>query len=355
MIEFPETAASEWQIIADAAHIEDELRRRIARDTKVEGEVEKLRVRHVATQTFQQELDADNTPVLEMMTLVNYQSSPSAGPADLIEGVMKANGLTIFLGPSGSGKSTLALQMLHSLLTGETWLGQPVTKIAGSVGALSYDMDGALMMDWIAGFPNIDPAKVSVVNAHKRGNPLGVPEMRAKIVAIWKAMNVEVIVIDSFGASFFGQDQNDAAATMAHYRDLTMFALTEVGAKAVVVLSHSTVGSPHKARGSTTQHDVADTMVSVEGTGVEPRKVRMVKYRPHRDNTGSFTTQMSPVVLTTPDNVTHLVDLDLGAMTMAGMRLPVGSAASVFTDLPDPTAAPDTDSITGSPEGDDDL
>lgn len=349
MIQFPETAQAEWKIVAEAANATTELRQRLERETQVERELDRLRVRHGAALLFQQELDSDQTPVLEMMTLANYQATPNAGPADLIEGVMKQNGLCIFLGPSGSGKSTLALQMLYCLLTGTDWLGQPVTQIAGSVGALSYDMDGALMMDWIAGFPNVDPTKVSVVNAHKRGNPLGVPTMREQIVTAWKAMQVEVVVVDSFGASFFGHDQNDAAATMAHYRDLTKFALTEVGAKAVIVLSHSTEGSPHKARGSTTQHDVADTIVSVAADQHGVRSLRMVKYRQHRDTSGVFTTQMSPVVVTAPDSVTHLVDLDVGGMTLAGMALPARAVAAAFP-LPDPTETPDTES---DEEGDD--
>ncbi len=351
MIQFPETARAEWQIVADAANAATELRLKIERGTKVEAEVEKLRVRHEATLTFQQELDADLTPVLDMMTLANYNSTPNLGPIDLIDGVMKQNGLCIFLGPSGSGKSTLALQMLYCLLTGNDWLGQPVAQISGAVGALSYDMDGALMMDWVAGFPNVDPNKVSIVNAHKRGNPLGVPAMRAQIAATWKAMNVEVVVVDSFGASFFGHDQNDAAATMAHYRDLTKFALTEVGAKAVVVLSHSTEGSPHKARGSTTQHDVADTIVSVAADQHGQRAVRMVKYRQHRNAAGEFTTGMGSVVVTPPDNVTHLVGLDFGAMALAGMHIPASAGAAAFTSLPAVHEAPDTE----SDEEDDDL
>lgn len=250
------------------------------------------------------------------------------------------------LGPSGSGKSTLALQMLHSLATGDDFLGQTTKPIMGSVGVVSYDMDASMVMDWMDGYPNMDPHRVSVVNAYKRGNPLGVPKMRAQIAATWQAMNVETIVIDSFSASFFGLDQNDAGATMQHYRDLRMFALTEVGAKAVIIIVHSTLDSPHKARGSTVHHDVADSIVSVEGTGTEERGVRMVKYRAARGQK-----QMDPRVVTAPDDVTHLVELDLGAMTLAGMHLPTGSAAAAFTAMPDTHEVPDTD----SDEEDDDL
>lgn len=339
MIQFPETARVEWEVVADAAEAEARLRKKIHHDTEVEREATRLRVRHEATLRFQAELDADQTPLLEMATLADYQTNPAAAPVDLIEGVLKDNGLCIMLGPSGSGKSTLGLQMLHSLMTGEDWLGQPTKPLMGSVGILSYDMDAAMVMDWMIGFPNVDPFKVSVVNAYKRGNPLGVPAMRAQIAAAWRAMNVETVVLDSFSASFFGLDQNDAAATMHHYRDLKLFALTEVGAKSLVVIVHSTESSPHKARGSSVHHDVADTIVSVEVGNTGQRSIRMVKYRAAR---GQF--QMNPVVVTAPDSVTHLVALDFGAMQLAGMQLPVGAAAQAFTALPAPTAAPDTDS-----------
>jgi hypothetical protein len=169
--------------------------------------------------------------------------------------------------------------------------------------------------------------------------------MRAQIVAAWKAMNVETVMIDSFSASFFAHDQNDAGLTMAHYRDLIKFALTEVGAKSLIVIVHSTEGSPHKARGSTVHHDVADTIVAVEGTGLDPRKVSMVKYRAARGQV-----MMPPVIVTAPDDVTHLVSLDLGEMTLAGLHLPAGAAAAAFTDVPDTYETPDTDS-----EEDDDL
>lgn len=347
VIQFPETAQSEWKIVADAANAEQRLKEKIEHDTLVDREVQRLRQRHDANLIFQQELDADSTPELEMTTLANYASNPSAAPLDMIEGVIKANGLTLMLGPSGSGKSTLALQILYCLMTGEDFLGQTTKPIMGGVGIVSYDMDASLMLDWMSGFPNVDPSQVSVVNAHKRGNPLGVPALRAQIAAAWQGK--EVIMIDSFSASFFGSDQNDAAATQHHYRDLTKFALTECGAKAVIVIVHSTESSPTKVRGSTVHHDVADSIVSVwvpDKTN-QQRHVDMTKYRAALGQQ-----QMKPCVITAPDAVTHLVDLDLGAMSLAGMQLPVGASAAAFAVMPDDVhEAPDTDSDTEEDDG----
>lgn len=347
MIQFPETLMTEWQVVADAAEAEYKLRQRIQRETEVERETERLRVRYAATQAFQNELDADQTPVLEMATLATYKSNPSAAPVAMIDGVLNVNSVCLVLGPSGSGKSTLGLQMLNSLMTGDDWLGQPTKPIMGSVGIMSYDMDATLVMDWMSGFPSIDASKVSVVNAYKRGNPLAVPQMRAQIAAAWKAINVEVVQIDSFSASFFGHDQNDAALVQSHYRDLIKFALTEVGAKALMIIVHSTENSPHKARGSTVHQDVADSIVSVEGTGTEERKIKMVKYRAALGQT-----MMDPRVVTAPDSVTHLVELDYGAMTLAGMHLPASAAAHAFTTVPDTYEDPDTDSDTDEEEDD---
>ena len=350
MIQFPETAWVEWVVASKAAKVDSEIRQKIERGTMVERELERLRVRHEATVLFQQELDADQTPALEMSTLATYQSNPAAAPADLVDGVLKDNGLCIMLGPSGSGKSTNAFQMLHSMSTGVDWLGQPVTQINGAFGILSYDMDSAMVLDIMANYPNLDPAKVSVVNAYKRGNPVGVPALRAQIAAAWRAMNVEVVVLDSFSASFFGHDQNDAAATMAHYRDMKLFALTEVGARALIVIAHSTEGSPHKVRGSTVHHDVADSIVVVTKDGkTGSRTVEMAKYRAARGQQ-----QMSPVVVGAPDPVTHLVSLDLGAMSLAGMHLPATAGAAAFPALPEPHQKPDTTPDAES-ESEDDL
>ncbi len=76
----------------------------------------------------------------------------------------------------------------------------------------------------------------------------------------------------------------------------------------------------------------------------------MVKYRQHRDVTGTMTSQMNPVVITEPDDVTHLVELDLGGMTMAGMSLSSGAAVQAFPDLPPENEPPDTDSDSGDEE-----
>lgn len=347
MIEFPETAAREWSVAVETIEAEHALRKRIQTDTEVERETDKLRIRYEANALFQTEIDADATPVLEMLTLADYRTNPSAAPVDLIDGVVKDNGLTIMLGPSGSGKSTVALQMIHSLATGEEWMGQIAKPLMGAFGVISYDMDGSMVMDWMDGYPNMDPTKVSVVNAYKRGNPLGVPAMRAQIAAAWRAMNVEVIVLDSFSASFFGHDQNDAAAVMSHYRDMKLFALTECEARALVVIVHSTQGSPHKARGSSVHHDVADSIVAMEGTDADPRHLRMVKYRAARGQK-----QMDPVVLGVPDPTTHLVEIDTGGMIMASYTLPATAIAAAFTDVPDPHEAPDV-STDYDDEGDD--
>lgn len=347
MIQFPETARVEWEAVADAANAAEELRLRIERGTKIEKEVEHLRVRHAATTIFQQEQDSEQTPVLEMMTVADYQSNPSfTAPVDLIEGVLKDNSLCLVLGPSGSGKSTIAMQMVHSLSTGDDWLGQTSKPLTGAFGILSYDMDAAMMAAVLVKYPGLDMRKVSIVNAFKRGNPLGVPEFRRQIAAVWKQMGVEVVVLDSFSASFFGVDQNDAAATMHHYRDLKLFALTEVGAKALVVIVHSTESKPDKVRGSTVHHDVADSIVGYVAAPTGERTARMVKYR-----AAPGQHQMSPVIVSAPDSVTHLVGLDIGAMSLAGMQLPAGSAAAAFTDVPEPIAIPDTE----SEQEDDDL
>lgn len=351
MIQFPETVQAEWDRVANAAKASARLRAQIEHDTRVERETELVRIRYEAKLKHQQELDADQTPALEMTTLADYQSNPAAAPADLIDGVLKSDGLCVVVGPSGSGKSTLALQMLHSLSTGVTWLEQDVKPIMGGIGIMSYDMDASMVMDWMVGFPNMDASKVSVVNAYKRGNPLGVPDMRSKIAESWRNLGVEIVVIDSFSASFFGESQNDAAATMHHYRDLKLFALTECEAKALIVIAHSTEGNPFKARGSTVHQDVADSIVGVEvlppGGTKGPRKIEMAKYRAARGQK-----QMDTRIVGAPDDVTHLVSLDTGAMTLAGLPLPPSVGAAAF-ELPETNEAPEAQDNESEQEDDD--
>lgn len=329
MVEFPETAVAEWTAAAEAAEAPFRLAEKIAQEQEVERALEKLRVRHQAEVFFQQELNAETTPVLEMGTLAELVNSPTMTfPDDMIDGVLKDSGVCIVLGPASSGKSTIAMQMIHSLTTGEDWMGQTAKPLSGSFGVLSYDMDYRMLGATLNKYPDLDHSRVSLVQAYKQGNPLGTPKFRKQIADTWRANNTEVVFIDSFSASFFGHDQNDAGATMAHYRDLKQFALTEVGAKVLIVIVHSTDSNPDKARGSTVHHDVADSIVGVSVNPDQSRKIRMVKYRAAP---GQF--QMNPVIVSAPDSVTHLISLDPSAMTLAGLSVPAVINADMFDDV----------------------
>lgn len=348
MVQFPAVVMDEWVAVATAAEAEDKLRAQIEHDTLVERELERLRIKHEASVAFQQELDEEETPDLQMMTMAAFLAQPNSAPSDLIEGVMKERGVAVVLGPSRAGKSSMALQMIHSMMTGTDFLGQAVKTVAGSIGMLSYDMDASMLMNWLSGAPNIDANRVSVVNAHGRGNPVRVPSTRKQIADAWKAAGTEVVLLDSFSASFFGTNQNDTAETMAHYRDMTKFALTECGAKALIVIVHSTDTNPLKPRGSTAHIDTPDTILAVTVDDTGQRHVSVEKYRE-----ALGTTKMSPRVVTAPDAVTHLVDVDTGAMTLTGYPIPPSLAAAAFaTPMPTPISAPD---IESDDEEDDDL
>lgn len=337
MIQFPGEATREWNSIAARVEKSLTVRRRIERDVAVANKVEDHWQKHEAKLKFEQELAAQDTPPLEMMTVSDYIANPAAVPVDMIDGVMKENGVMVVLGPSGAGKSTLALQLVHSLMTGTPFLTQQVTQvIAGGVGVMSYDMDASMMHNWMAGWsgPGVDFSKVSVVNAHRQGNPLTVPHQRQQIVDAWRDLKVEVVVIDSFSASFFGSDQNDAAATMNHYRELKKFALTDVGAKVLILVVHASPGGAARARGSSVHEDAPDTIMAVEKTEDGSRKVRMNKYR---TIAGTRSAEMSEVVLTKPDSVTNLVGVD-----QASTMFSQGSAGSEGLAYPDTKEEPDT-------------
>lgn len=338
MVKFPETIIKDWTDASSSIEAAADLRKRIERGTAVEAAVERLRINHEAKEQFRKELEEENADVLEMTSLGDYKTNPTVIPSDLIEGVARDNGVTAVVGPSGSGKTTTALQMVHSLLTGDDWLGSPTTKLAGTAGIMSYDMDGSMILDWMSHAPNL-PDDISVVNAYGKSNPLLVERQRATIASHWRSINVDVVLIDSFSASFTGKDQNDTADVTAHYKDLQKFALTEVGARALIVIVHSSPSSPRKPRGSTAHYDVPDTRVVVvpeENDG--PREVSVDKYR---DLPGTGITKKTPVIITAPDPMTHLVDVDIAEMGMKGLSIPQG-VADRFTDDPEPVEAPDT-------------
>lgn len=344
MVQFPETAATEWKIVSEAAFAAERFLERLKHEAEVEKRLKTIRVDHEAKLLLQAEIDSGSTPTLEMGSAMDYMTGTAAsGPADLIEGAVKDNSTCIMMGPAGAGKSTLAMQAIHSWQTGAHWMGQPAKILTGGFGILSYDMDASMLVATLAPYPGVDMGRVHIVNAHKRGHPLAVPALRAQIASKWRSENVEVVIVDSFSASFFGHDQNDAASTMSHYRDLGTFALTEVGARVLIVLVHSTKNNPDTVRGSTVHHDVADSIVVVSAdqkTGA--RHVRMAKYR-----AAPGQHQMGPVMIGAMDPVTNLIDLDTGAMSLSGMSLPPSAVDKAF-----PVVHEDPDTTT---DGDDDL
>lgn len=347
VVQFPEAAAREWHVAERKVQASKEYRANVQRRTLIEREVEKMLIREEAKAIFTEIQDADAIPELEIMTLNEYKKDPGAQPEDLIKGVVADNGLLLVIGPSRAGKTTLALQLVHSLVTGEDWIGQEVNqknRVRKGVGFLSYDMDGRRALNWVEGMPGLDGDSFSMVNAYKTADPLSVTKHRKRIVEDWKQREVDVVVVDSFSASFFGGDQNDAAATMTHYRNLKNFALNEVGARLLIVVAHSTDSNPEKVRGSTVHTDTADNHIVVYPNDKGERVVMSGKYRTLHG--AGATPQMTPVIITEPDPVTNLVEVDIPATSLEGLPIPArmrDRADRLFPKQPEPneTAEPD--------------
>lgn len=334
MIQFPETAQREWEIAASTVVAAGNFRKRVARDAQVANEVERLHVRHEAKEQFQQELDAAETVPLVIETVAEAMKASPAALVDLIDGAVRDEGVTLVIGPAGAGKTTLAVQMANSLLTGDDWLYQSATKIKGSVGLMSYDQSAAIPRNWMSKM-GLDLTRVSVLDINGRGNPLAVPSEKAKLVQGWKAMGVEVVIIDSFSASFSG-DQNDAGLVAAWYKQMKGFVFGELGARALIILAHSTPANPEKPRGSTVHTDMADSIIAVRKHSTGDRLLSVEKYR-----AGLGQEQMNMLLLASPDDVTHLVDVDITAMQLEGLDLP---SALAFPTPTTPHEAPDTES-----------
>lgn len=332
-VRFTETVWEEFENAERVQNAAANYRAKLTHDSLVERKLEQLRIAHEAKERHKAEIEAENTPGLDLRTLQDYNQNPPEAKKDLIRGAVKDKGLTVVIGPSGAGKSTIALQMLYSLASGKRWLGQKTKRLKGGFGILSYDMSEDLLVDWLNGFPKVDPARFSIVNAHGRGHPMAVPRFRSKIAEKWRDSGVEVVLVDSFSASFFGTNQNDTAETMSHYRDLQKFAFTEVGARSLIVIAHSTAANPMKARGSTAHKDVSDSIVVVTMDENGRQQVEVEKYRAKRGQE-----KMTPVITKVPHKKTHLVALDTGEMSLRGMALPPSkeAAKSQFPESPGP-------------------
>ncbi|WP_196772158.1 AAA family ATPase [Mycobacterium colombiense] len=229
------------------------------RERAVIAELDRLRVREEARKRLAAEKAGPALP-FEWGLLDDFKDC--AEPPYRIEGLLPAGGGMVVVAQRKTGKTTLVLNLAHSLITGDPFLGMFTTKFAaGRVAIVNYEVSGPQVARW-AKQMDIPGDRLLLVNLRGRRNPLLHKEDRDQLAEKLREHNVETLIVDPFGRAYTGTSQNDSAEVGAWLTDLDVFARSEVGANEVILTVHAGWNG-ERARGSSAIEDWADSIVTM--------------------------------------------------------------------------------------------
>lgn len=191
-------------------------------------------------------------------------------PAWLLEGRIPANSLVVLYGPPKVGKSFLALDWAIRLAQG----GVSVLYLAGE-GLGGY---GARLAAWEAHYGPIAPEGFIPAFFSEKMIDLMSPNNSLEFVAAIKAEptlrrlelageqdavevdgTVDLVIVDTLSRALVGADENDAKDMSRAVANIDLIR-AKTGAT-VLLLHHTTKGSPNVERGSTVIRGAADVMI----------------------------------------------------------------------------------------------
>lgn len=225
----------------------------------VRVELQRLRARDAAQRQFKRETEGPPKP-MDVATGLELAARALEAPRWRVEDLLVAEGSTLISAVRKSGKTTLALNLIRCLVTGEPFLGTfPVTPVTGMVAMLNFEVSGPQLGRWAAeaGVP-LDRLVVASLRGHR--NPLGHDDDRAALAAHFRALGVEVVIVDPFANAFTGDSQNDAGQVARFLHTLSEFARQDVGASDLVLVNHAG-WSGDRSRGSSALEDWPDSII----------------------------------------------------------------------------------------------
>lgn len=226
----------------------------------VAAEAHRIRVREAARQL----VDRENTPPAEPFdagTLADILARPPEPPFR-VENLIPADGGTLIVAQRKTGKTTWNLNLVHSLITGQDFLGTfGVRPVTGKVAILNYEVSGAALARW-SHEVGIDHQRFYIVNLRGRRNPLTDPDDRARLAQELRNQDVESLIVDPFGRAYNGKSQNDPGEVGAWLVDLDLFARAEVGARDLILAAHAGWNG-ERTRGSSALEDWADAIITL--------------------------------------------------------------------------------------------
>lgn len=240
-------------------------------------ELEKMRAREEAKAILAAEKLPPPSPLVVTTADVLRKTLPTLPPAR-VAGVLPGNGSALLIAQAGTGKTTLLGNLARDLIDGTPFLDQcPVRRVSGRIAMLSYEMDAGELLDWFESV-GVDLERFVMVDLRGRANPLADDAARLALANDLRALDVEVLMVDSFGRAFTGESQDSAADVTSWFVLLDTFTRAEVGATESVVIAHAG-WSAERGRGSSALHDSPDSVLLYVKEADDTRTLRAEKYR----------------------------------------------------------------------------
>lgn len=226
-------------------------------------EVRRLLLHHEAKERFHRALAAREVGEadLDVATLNEILARPPEAPYRA-QGLIPSDASTLVVAQRKTGKTVLLLNLAHSLITGEPFLGRfEVLPVEGTVALLNYEVSAPQVARWAAQV-GIPEDRFVLVNLRGCPNPLGSPTHRARLATRLRSHGVETVMVDPFANAFTGSKDIDAVEVRRFLSLLDVFARTEVGARDLVLSAHAGWNG-ERTRGSSALEDWADSILTM--------------------------------------------------------------------------------------------
>lgn len=194
-------------------------------------------------------------------------------PKYIVEDTLEAESFSAIIGPSGSGKSFVAIDLACNIATGGYWLGKKCRKrkVAYMPGEGNAGVNKRLQ-DWGDLHKGMDDLldQGLVVASH-------LPNMHAYTRVEWgileaqiKALNVDVVVIDTWSRAIAGADENSAEEISRIIQTLNEL---QRRVKCSIIPIHHTSKESNFARGSSAFNAALDTEILVRAVDGDPEEL----------------------------------------------------------------------------------
>lgn len=236
---------------------EDE-QRRIAFERMVQHELLRMEVREEAGQRYRAAQEPEDSEPLVRLVSEVLEAEPEKQPR--IERVLPWDSTLWLSAQRKTGKTTLLVNMAHSLLTGEKFLGECAVvplEPHERVGMLNFEVTPAKAAAMFSR-RGVAPDRVVQVDLRGRANPFHNAKQLRALGEQLKALNVRSLFIDTFSHAFTGDSQNDATQVRAWIRQVNQWARLVVGATDLIVTDHAGWSDNARASGSSAKEADAD-------------------------------------------------------------------------------------------------